>query len=147
MDLKDIPHNHKAFAKALGSTEFEVTMAIDRLKRLGLAYEDSNGRLQQKGGSIRFKNSHSTAATIRFNIDLLKKAIISIQNDSFLQRSAAANIFSVDERELPNMRTDINQFRNYLAEKYSSKGGSNQVYCLALQCFPITKKNKKIKGE
>lgn len=142
LELEDVDPRPAQIARYFGIHEQEAKAALERLERLQLI-EKIKGRWRQSGKAVRFENTQSTAATIRFNRQLLERALHSLENDSFAQRSMAASVFEMDSKNLPKARLMLKTMRRRLGDSLKGKGRPNQVYCLSVQLFPLSDMNKK----
>lgn len=141
LSLLEIPGaqlTSKYMSAKLSIHEREAQDAIDRLKRLELV-EQVRGRWKQKGTALRFDNTHSTAATLRFNQQLLLKAYQAIENEPFEQRAMSASVFEMNPALVPMVREELKEFRRKLAQRLKGAGEAERVYCLSLQIFPLSK--------
>ncbi|MGZ3699532.1 MAG: DUF4423 domain-containing protein [Bdellovibrionota bacterium] len=126
-------------ASRLGITETQATLAMERLSRLKLV-KRVGGRWKQSGAPIRIDNRDSTAATRKFHQQLLAKAAESLEQDPIEERDFRSMTFAVDPALLPYARTRIRDFRRQLVEELEARGNAKRVYTLAVQLFPVQKK-------
>ncbi|MGE0764547.1 MAG: TIGR02147 family protein [Bdellovibrionales bacterium] len=134
-----------SIARYLGIHEHEAKAAMARLERLNLI-EKKQGRWKQKGKAIAFNNTNSTAATIRFNRQILEQAIRSIENDPFERRAMSASTFEMDSKLVPMAREELKKWRRTTSERWRKTGHADQVYCLAVQLFPLSRIINKKRG-
>lgn len=146
LELDKLKLDAKQIARYLGIHEQEAAAALARLARMDLITK-VRGRWKQNGDAILFNNTNSTAATIRFNKQILERAIHSIENDPFERRTMSASTFEMNSQLVPMARQELKALRRKLSEKLKSSGKADQVYCLSLQLFPLTRIEKKIKGD
>lgn len=147
LEIENSPQNPREMAKALDITEAEVRAAWERLKRLDLIEEKEGGRFKQKSGPIRIGSMNPTAASKRFQRQLLTKAIEAMENEPDDQKDLSSMTFALDPALIPLARQRIRDFRRSLVQELESKGNASRVYELTVQIFPVSRSLKKTKTE
>lgn len=133
----------KWIAKRLGTGEAGVKMAMDRLVSMGLVTEEG-GRWKQTALPIKVDNKISTAATRRFQRQLMEKAMESLENDPVEHRDFTSMTLSFDPRHLPYAKERIKQFRRELTAELESRGTPKEVYNMTFQVYPLTQFTKEL---
>ncbi len=138
LDLPDTKLESRSVAKHLGITVLEAKLAIERLQRLDLIYQTSEGRWTAQGRSLKVDNTISTPATRKFNKQLLEKAAESIDRDDISRRSMTAVSLAIDPSQVDYAKERIRAFRRELMSELESRGEPSSVYFLTIQLFPVT---------
>ena len=141
LSLLEIPRSRfeaKWISRHLGITETEARGAMDRLQRMEIV-EKIDGRWKQCTGPIRIGNDVPTAATKRFQKQLLLKAIDSVDNDPVEVRDFSSMTIAMDSSLIPYAREEIRKFRRRLAEDLETMGKPERVYKFTVQIFPVSR--------
>lgn len=133
-------------ARTLGISKIEAEAAMERLQRMGLI-ERINGRWKQATAPIRIGNDVPTAATKKFQRQLLLKAIESIENDPDETRDFSSMTLAMDPAQIPYARKRIRMFRRQLSDELEAMGAPKRVYKLTVQIFPVSRLLKEYKKE
>lgn len=136
-ETKDFKPRLEWIAKRLGISRAETKLAVDRMVRLGIL---DIGIWKQVGGPIKVENEIASSATQRNQTQILEMAIESLKNDPFETRDMASMTLAIDPAHLPMAKEEMRKFRRYLSEKIESLGNQKEVYHLALQLYPVSKK-------
>jgi uncharacterized protein (TIGR02147 family) len=115
---------------------------MKRLIKLNLVGLDENGRYRQIAPPIAVENKLSTMATRKFNRELMKQAIHSMENDSFETRDLSSTTFTLDPEFIPYAVDRIRNFRRSLTKELENLGNRKEVYALTVQIFPLTQVKK-----
>ena len=141
LSLLEIPgarFEAKWICQKLRITEIEAKNAMDRLKRMEIV-DKIDGRWRQATGPIRIGNEVPTAATVKFQKQLLLKAVESLENDPADVRDLTSMTLAMDSTVVPYAMEQIRKFRRKLAEELESKSTPNRVYELTVQLFPVSR--------
>lgn len=141
LETEDARFEAKWIAKRLGAGESAVKMAMDRLVSVGLVHE-VNGHWKQSSLPIKVDNKISTAATRKFQRQLLEKAIESLENDPVEYRDFSSVTLSLDPRHLPYAKERIKQFRRELMAELEGRGQPKEVYNMTFQVYPLSQFEK-----
>jgi transcriptional regulator with XRE-family HTH domain len=139
LELPDAQLNSIWIAKRLGITPLEARLAISRLKRLNLI-SNIDGKWRQSSRPLKVENTKSTTATRKYHRQILQKAEESLENDPFETRDFSSMTFAVDPRLIPFARKRIQEFRRQLVKELEQMGTPQEVYQLAVQIYPVTRK-------
>jgi uncharacterized protein (TIGR02147 family) len=132
----------KWIAKQIGIQPLQAKLAIDRLKRLGLLEQTSDGVWKQSSAPIKIDNKHSSSATKKFHKQLLVRAAESIDIDPISDRDFSSMTFAMDPASIEFARKKIQAFRRELTAELESKGTPAAVFNFTMQLYPITPINK-----
>lgn len=124
-------------SRRLGAGEMAVKVAMDRLVKLKMV-EQVEGRWRQSAMPIKVDNKTSTAATRKFQRQLLEKALESLEKDPVEIRDFSSMTLSIDPKFLPFAKERIKQFRRELTAELEAKGAPKEVYNLTIQIYPVT---------
>ncbi len=128
-------------AKRLGLRRSEVTIAVNRMKRLGLLIvtqegrwlDGSSGRTTSLGDPL--KSSEARRELQKSYLDKSKEAIDRVPME---MRSHSSMTMAVDSAQLTAAREMMTIFRRDLSRLLSRGKRRDAVYCLNLGLFPLT---------
>jgi uncharacterized protein (TIGR02147 family) len=124
-------------SRRLGITTTEARSAIERLLRLELIAQ-VDGVWKQVGGPIRIDATLGTAATRKFQKQLLEKAMFSLENDAPELRDVSSITFAFDPGRLAEVAQEIRKFRREFCERQEKLGQPQEVYNLTVQFYPVS---------
>jgi len=128
-------------AKTLEISVIEASLAIDRLKRLGLL-EERDGRLVKVDGHITTANKQiTTPALLMHQRQTLERAINSLDNDPIHTRSMTSMTMAIDPDKLELAKKLIQEFMEFLCCVLES-GKRLAVYQLGISLFPISRRKE-----
>ncbi len=136
--LRDFKPQISWIAARLGITEGEARAAVERLVRLDLL-DVSQARWKQKGQPIFLDNPSSTAATRRFQSQVLEKACYSLENDPFELRELNSMTIAIDPKSVPLARKRIKDFLIGLMHELEERASPREVYHLSTQLCPVSR--------
>ncbi len=144
IETKDFKADVRWIAARLNVPLAIIKDAIHKLSKLNLL-DTTNEQWKQKIPPIKVDNKYSTAATRKYQKNLIQKALESLENDPYEVRDATSCTMAIDPSLLPEARRRISLFRRKLMEDLESLSKSNQteVYNLQLQFYPCTKVREK----
>lgn len=148
LSLLELPHakyEPRWIAKQLGIPVLNAKLAMDRLQRLGLVEQDSEGHWRQSGKPIKVENTISTVATRKFHKQLLIRAAESIDKDPIPVRDFSSMTFVLDPQQIEYARKRLRDFRRELVAELELKGTPSTVYNLTVQLYPVTPIPEEIK--
>lgn len=128
-------------AKRLGISIVEARLAISRLKRLRLV-ASRNGRYRQCTRPLKMENKKMTAASRRFQQGILRKAEESVDLCPDEWRDLSSTTLAIHPRHVPYARQRIQEFRRQLTRELEAMGEPTEVYHLAVQIYPVTRKEE-----
>jgi len=146
MQLKNFKTDPKWISKVLGITVSEVNIAIERLVRLDLIDINAKGEWISHAAhtEVGIDSPYTTAALRKYQKQILKMAIGSIDEISRDRRHNISSTVAIDTNDLDEVKKLINQFRRKLSKFVQRKNvKADQVYQLGICFYPLTKKNKK----
>ncbi len=118
----------------------EIFDGISDLINLGLLARDYNGKLILSEKFVNFSdNSMNYTVVNHLHTQLLNKAIESLSEDNYEDRSASCVVMATDSNNLKSIREEIKAFREHILNKYGTN--NIKVDCvlnLGVQLFHIT---------
>lgn len=142
LELPEARLEARWIAEQLDITAQNAALAIDRLVRLGVIAQKDDGRWRQTKKSFRLDPRYSTAATRRFQLQLLQKSIESLENETLEKRDHTSTTFAMDPALLPYAKARIQKFRRELSSELEQLGTPRQVFNLTVQFFGCSKEKK-----
>ncbi len=145
LSLLELPNSKldsRWIAKSLGISSVEARLAIERLKRLKMISE-KNGKWKQTTKSLKIDSTQSTAATRKFQKQILEKAIESMENDPIEKRDHTSITFTMDSKSVSYAKERIRQFRRELCAELESIGTPNSVFTISVQLFSMNQEKNK----
>ena len=127
-------------SRRLSITANEVKKHFSILRRLKLIRQQDGKWLPD--GSFRVTSSQIPSRAIRkCHGSLIEKAKWSVLHETVDERDVSAIVFPVAFTDLPWIKEELKEFRRALYEKIkNSTSPKDEVYCLNIQYFPLTKK-------
>lgn len=145
LSLLEIPETKftaRYISKALGISEIQAKLSIERLKRMNMVAINSEGLWRQTSKPIKVENHVSTATTKKFQKQLLEKAVESLEEDSAEIRDFSSITFAMHPSLVPYARQRIREFRRELCEELETAMPPTAVYNITVQIFPTSKVKK-----
>lgn len=126
-------------SKALGISQYELSSALARLKRLELVAEEGN-TLKIKEAFTTTTNGIPSDAIKKFHKQILEKATQSVSLQTVEERDLSSVILTVDKSDIPEAKEMITNFRRSFDKRFGQSSKKNSVYCLAIQFFNLIEK-------
>ncbi len=134
-------------ANVLGISTAEAQIAIERLKRLSLMKEEDGRLIRTNRLLTNFKPGITSSAHKNLQRQILKMAIEAIDHVDAEDKDITCMTMAIDIKKIPAARKVISKFRRELTE-FLEEGSRSQVYQLAIQLYPISKRtNKEVSDE
>ncbi len=128
----------KVIARRLGLTVNEVTIAIERLVRLGMLEVGEDGRMTDLAGSTSgVTPDYTDAAKRKYQKQILAKASQAIDEVPIAHRDQSSMLMAVDTAKLDEARVLIKDFRRKLCALLESGDQKDQVMFLSVSLFPV----------
>jgi uncharacterized protein (TIGR02147 family) len=129
--------NYKWIAKALGITEVEVKMAIERLLRLELIQVSKQGEISITGNFFADPKGTPSEALRQFHKQLMQKAQEAVSIQAIEKRDYSSTIMAINESDIPNAKIELRKFREKFDKQFSSTTKKTHVFCLGIQFFSL----------
>jgi len=141
MRTSDFESDHTWIAKKLSLPVEDVISGIERLKKAHLISEDKSGTLIDisSGLSTNISGDISSKANRKLQIQILEKAIDSIQCDNGEERSNTSITMAINKDDLPQAKEMIKKFRRQLMYLLEKNPNPKDVYHLAVALNPVSR--------
>ena len=130
----------KYISKRLGISPIEVKAALDRLLKVHLL-KKKNKKIIVEKEYVETPQDIPSGSIKSYHQSILEKASTALFEQSVNEREISGVGFGFDEKYLPQVKKEIREFQDYLAEKYS-KGRKNEVYQFETLFFRLSKKEE-----
>jgi len=117
----------------------EAEVAVARLIRLGLLAEQAGSLVKTQKFLTNGSGADTSAAHRELQRQILEQAMAAIDNASPSEKDITAITMAINPAQLPTARKRIKNFRRSLCDLLET-GERTQVYQLAVQLFPISKR-------
>jgi len=138
--VEDFQNDHMWISEVLGITKKEVKAAIDRMISLDLLKEE-DGTLIDQFKFLTTPNDTPSISLKKFNSQLIKKAILALQEQNVEEREIASNIFAINTEKIPEFKKKLREFRRDLEFQSNNETKKNAVYCLSMQFYKLSGRN------
>ena len=131
----------KWIAKAVGISVPEVTIAIERLQRLGLLEIDDKGQFWDRSGNVTTLGSNFSVVALRnLQRQVLEMALTALDEVPIDRRDQTSVTMAINSSLLPEAKERIKAFRRDLAVflQDASKGNRDEVYQLGISLYPVS---------
>lgn len=127
-------------AGRLGLHEKVALQAIERLLLLK-ALTKKGDQIRPTGALFIDPKGIPSAAVREFHHQVLKKADLALEEQGIAERDFSSVFFSFDTSKMEAAREKIKKFRHEFESEFGSaeQSTSDEVYCMGLQLFKITK--------
>ncbi|MEQ1876140.1 MAG: TIGR02147 family protein [Bdellovibrionia bacterium] len=123
-------------AKRLGVTVQHITVALERLERVGLVKNNGGKRTVDREQVIANPNVPSEAIRT-YHKAMLAKAADALDFQKITERDISGIGFAVDPKNIESLRKDLSEVLEHLMEKYQN-GKKTEVYQLEIALFRLT---------
>jgi len=129
-------------AQKLGCEVAKIEEAVERLVRMGMA-KIEDGRFQTSD-AMHVGDQRSSIAIQQFHRQVLDKAVVAIEDQTFDQRYLSSFFIALQEEEVPKAKKMITDFLDKFASTFDGTAGKTQLYSLGLQFFDLLPGNRRI---
>ncbi len=139
--VADFQSDAKWIAKKLGITSFQASEAVSRLERLELI-EIVDGIISSTGIQLETTSGIASKSIKKLNKQLIEKAQIAVTNQNVDERHISTLTAAISSDDVKEYGALIEKFKseiNYLANKKNQNKKPDNVYCLAMQFFNLSK--------
>lgn len=127
----------------LGISQRDAKDAFARLSRLNLIRRQGSGFVRHSK-PVAIETRGRLAALQNLHRQNLHKALHSLDNDEIMVRDFSSITMAIDADRIEEAREFIKRFRRSFSKSMET-GEKKQVYTLAVQLFPVSKKKKETK--
>lgn len=135
--LKTFKADAQWIARKLGIQPHEAMSAVERLKRLGMLKIKDGKLVKGEGFYTNYSEGQTSAALKEYQRQVVKKALLAIDNCPQERKDITSITISADSRKLPLAKEKIKNFRREICA-FLEDGDKDSVYHLALQLYPVT---------
>lgn len=119
-----------------------VEQAIAKLESFGfLSLQD--GAVKRIETPLLFSSETPSTKIREFHVQILQRAILAIGGFGSDQRASRSAVISFSPGDFAAAKADINRFDEAFTGRFESRSPDAEVYCLSVQLFPMTQRNKK----
>jgi uncharacterized protein (TIGR02147 family) len=147
LDLSTIRHLHlspRNVSRALGITEMQSKLAIDRLVKLNLLVE-KNGRLSKCTQTLDFYENAPSAAVRQYHEQMIEKAKTSLKIQKFSERHIESRTIAVRPSDYLELCKLINDFFLKVSVYVENVENPESLFQLNLQLFRLNQRSLKTK--
>ena len=137
-ETESFQSDFKWIAKELGLTQLEAKLAVERLLATNLL-TSKDGKYQKTKQKLNTCSQDKTnAALIKYQKQILEKAIESIETDPLPTRNMTGMSMAIDPEKMPLAKKMIQEFMADLCD-FLEADNKKQVYQLSVNLFPLQK--------
>jgi uncharacterized protein (TIGR02147 family) len=119
-------------------TVWDAKRAVKLLEKLGLIAKESDGFYHTTNLNLTTGQKWYSHAIEGHQRDMIRLADEAISRFAKEERDISTVTMSIDEKNLPEIREQIRQFRLSLIKVVNSYSGTGRVYQLNMQLFPLS---------
>lgn len=140
IDLYDFKDDPEWISERLRKkvTARQVRETLDSLETLKLIEKDDIKGYRQTSGALSTDEDIKSLGAYRYHQDMLELALDSLKNDSLDVREFNGVTMKISKDKLSVLKEKIRAFRKEINELTSNMEGTDQVYQLNIQLFPLT---------
>lgn len=121
----------------------QILKAIEDLLNLGLLKRNAEGKLEQSETQVKISGGVFSAYIQNYHLQMLELAKDSIQNDAYETRQASGVTLSCSVQRLPELKSEIAKFRDYISEKFGTETlPIDTVFQMSIQLFQLSEPKK-----
>lgn len=139
-ELEDFKSDISWIAKRLNISNATAETALDRLFEFGLLVKDKNSCWKQTQENLKTTSGIPSSEIRKYHRQILNKAEESLLSVPIEMRDFSSMTLPICEDEIAFVQEAIKTFRRDLALKLSKNKKKQRVYNLAIQFFPLDRK-------
>jgi uncharacterized protein (TIGR02147 family) len=145
VDLKDFKPDPQWISRRLGGkvTANQAKETLEKLLTLKMLEVDSSKGLKQVSGALTVADDTKSIAVFEYHQSMLRLAFDALKNKSQSEREMNGATLAIPKEKLPELKEKIRAFRKEINQLTSSYEGSEEVYQLNIQLFPLTSPEEK----
>jgi uncharacterized protein (TIGR02147 family) len=137
--LEDFKPEIKWISKKLGIKPLETTEAIKRLEQLKLIKWSKNTWVCTESDLVS-NNDIPSMAIRKFHESLINKAKQALFEQPIDEREISSTLISIRMQDIPKIKEYLRSTRKNINDMAGNrKSGRNEVYCLSMQFFKLTR--------
>lgn len=141
-DCADFNPAMSAIAARLGISELRIQVVLKNLLDCGLVKVDEHGCLQKSHSNVRTTEDVMSNALQLSHLETLETGKNKLEEVEVALRDFSSVMIAVDPAKLTEAKTIIREFRQKMMALLRD-GQRSEVYQLAIQFYPLTKKTNK----
>ena len=138
IQTEDYQHNPEWIAGRLNLKPEIVKEAIERLERLNLILQDSDGRIQRQHRHLRTSDDVQSLSARYAHHQNLDMAKVALEERAIDERDFTWLTLPVDFSQMKEMKLMIREFEDQFLQKFGKTKGANEVARMCVQLFPLT---------
>ena len=119
-------------------TVWDAKRAVRLLEKLGLIKKDDDGKYHTTTLNLTTGGKWYSKAIEHYQHEMMRLADTSIERCSKSERDLSTVTLSVAEKDLPEIKEYVKQFRSSLIKMINSRRGEDRVFQLNVQLFPLS---------
>lgn len=127
-------------AARLNLPEDVIEESLERLLRLEMITQDENGVYKPTGAFTSVESKLASVAIRHYHKQLIAKGLESIEEQDIDLRDISSTVFTLAPDDIPVAKQLLREFSQKLALQLSKNNAKDEVYCLSMQMFSLTKK-------
>ncbi|MFS4460851.1 TIGR02147 family protein [Bdellovibrio sp. HCB2-146] len=136
LETKNYVQENSWIGQRLGLPPEEVDAFFERLEKLNLIVRE-DGRFKPTGEFVTVGDGRASEALRQAHKDIMKKAIVAIDDVPINERQMSSTMFAIDKNDLEAAKEELTQFRRQFASKYCKGNNTDDVYVLGMQFFSL----------
>lgn len=144
-EIQDFNATPDWISKRLNISKRDAKIALERLIKLEMLVDNGSGSYRASGIQYKTPTDIVNVSLKNHTIQTLELAIDSVVHDPIEERDFSTITMAIDPEKIPEAKKMIKSFRKKLSEKLEG-GAKKEVYKLAIQLFPLSKKINKEKS-
>ena len=130
-------------AERLGLTRAQVNQALERMIRLNVIQVEKDGTWVRGEAGHRTSDDIVDLSVVKSHLETLELAKTALQELKIDERDFTALTLPLDYEDLPEAKKMIRKFQNEFAEKFLKGKKPKEVFRIAVQVFPLSKRGMK----
>jgi uncharacterized protein (TIGR02147 family) len=126
-------------SKSLGVSPSEVSIAVERLLRVGMLERNEKNSLAEAKNYTTIGNVPTDASLRKLQQSFLEKASTALDHCDVSRRDHSGVTLAFNSENIQEAKKSIQEFRRWFNKTYSLEANADSVYQLGIQFFPLTK--------
>jgi uncharacterized protein (TIGR02147 family) len=143
LDLDGFIFNLDSVSERLGITALRVQAVIQNLINSKLINSLSDGSFSKSHESVRTTEDISSVALMESHLETLELGKTKLESTVVDERDYSSINFAFDPSQMTELKVIIREFRKKVAALAKSGEKKSEVYQLAIQTYPLTKRQKR----
>jgi uncharacterized protein (TIGR02147 family) len=140
-EVQDFSPEFNWIARRLGISTTEAKDAVERLLDFGLLRKDEPRGLKQTQINLATPSGIPSRELRDHHSQILRRAEESLEKVELSRRDISEVTMAIDSKKIAEASEWIKEFRRKFCHDIQASPEKDRVYCLAIQFFPLDKKN------